>query len=280
MSNRRDKTISIDDVVEALRNYVRSEKPSSVLSFVSELTGLSVDALSDEIYQNYLLDFSKVDFRDFDDSALPVEFFFDYHADKEQLDDYVRGLGYRADICQKVSFCLSMASLDDVLVSAILAFDDGEERSVELNHSNKDIESFIAVMEACKGTRGLNALLAFDNFVDDNLGEICEGSDKSINQEKLKQYLEDEMILEFPSAEDCLAYFNSYENLGLQSVAAMKRYQGMFGFGLDGKWYHVNYREALSVWEPLSFADKLQNAIQKCHYYSSTNDKLHVYEKE
>lgn len=283
MVNRDAYTISANDVIGVLREFVReyerTGRQGSLFAFASQLTGISVDSLGQEIYEEYMLDFGKVVFRDFDDSGLPVEFFFDYEAPKEQREAFVSGLGYRTDICEKVSFCLSFASLDDVLFEALLKFDDGEERRVELDFTKGIIEELIGVTERTRTKHGLEALNSLQEFVDDNLGEICEGSDRSINRDKLRQYLEDEMILEFSSPEECMDYFNTCDSQHFRSVAEMKRYQGMFGFGLDGKWYHISFREALAVWEPLSFADKLENAIRECHYYSSSNEKSVVYEK-
>ena len=68
-----------------------------------------------------------------------------------------------------------------------------------------------------------------------------------INCEKLKKYLEYELILEFDSPEECLKYFNTYDGQHFRTVEEMKEYQGPFGFGLDGKWYHISFDEALDV---------------------------------
>lgn len=265
--DRDAQNISANDVVGVLWEFIRESERSgqqgSLFSFASKLTGIPANELFDEIYQDYTLDLNKVVFRDFDDDGLPVEFFFDYEVSQKQREDFVFGLGYLGDTCERVSLYLSLASLDDVVVEALLKFNDGDERRVELDYDRGIVDAFIGVMGRAENERGRDALLAFEAFVDDCLGDVCNGSDRAINREKLKQYLEDEMILEFPSADDCMDYFNSYDHQNFQSVSEMKRFQGMFGFGLDGKWYHISYREAVDVWEPLSFAEKLNEAMQR-----------------
>lgn len=75
---------------------------------------------------------------------------------------------------------------------------------------------------------------------------------KAINMNKLMKYLEEDMILEFSSDMECMEYFNIYDGQNFQTVDEMKNYQGEYGFGLDGRWYHVAYDEALDVWEELN----------------------------
>lgn len=77
--------------------------------------------------------------------------------------------------------------------------------------------------------------------------EEIEG--EQINAEKLKAYIENDMITEFDSAEECLEYFNTYDFQNFQSVEELKRYQDKYGFGYGGKWYHISYDEALDVYE-------------------------------
>ncbi len=78
---------------------------------------------------------------------------------------------------------------------------------------------------------------------------IEEIKGEQINVEKLKAYIENDMITEFDSAEECLEYFNTYDFQNFQSVEELKRYQDKYGFGYGGKWYHINYDEALDVYE-------------------------------
>ena len=70
-----------------------------------------------------------------------------------------------------------------------------------------------------------------------------------INIEKLKQYIEEEMILEFETEQDCLKYFNIYDFHNFKTVDEMKAHQGIYGFGYSGKWYHIEYDRALDIYE-------------------------------
>lgn len=70
-----------------------------------------------------------------------------------------------------------------------------------------------------------------------------------INMQKLEQYVKEEKIMEFDSDKECLEYFNTYDYQDFASVEEMKAYQGQYGFNIGEKRYHVNYEEALDVWE-------------------------------
>lgn len=81
-----------------------------------------------------------------------------------------------------------------------------------------------------------------------------------INRETLKEHLENELILEFASPEECLNYFNTYDGQHFQSVEEMKIYQGSYGFSLDEKWYHISFDEALDVWSMPPLYKQIQSA--------------------
>ena len=70
----------------------------------------------------------------------------------------------------------------------------------------------------------------------------------NIHTDKLRNYLTENMILEFSGPEECLEYFNTYDGQQFASVEEMKAYQGKYGFGIKEKWYHISFDEALDVW--------------------------------
>ena len=70
-----------------------------------------------------------------------------------------------------------------------------------------------------------------------------------INMEKLAQYLKEDKILEFNSDKECMEYFNTYDYQDFKTVEEMKIYQDKYGFNIGKKRYHVNYDEALDVWD-------------------------------
>ncbi len=74
-----------------------------------------------------------------------------------------------------------------------------------------------------------------------------EASLAHIDVNKLQKYLNEEMILEFESADECMNYFNLYDGQDFKNVEEMKKYQDEYGFGLNGKWYHISFDEALDV---------------------------------
>lgn len=70
-----------------------------------------------------------------------------------------------------------------------------------------------------------------------------------INMKKLEQYLREDKILEFDSDKECMRYFNTYDYQNFKTVEEMKVYQDRYGFNIGKKRYHINYDEALDVWE-------------------------------
>lgn len=72
----------------------------------------------------------------------------------------------------------------------------------------------------------------------------ADGKTVYVDREKLSALIEDEMIYEFDSAEECLKdFFSEFPN-----VDAMKKYVYKYGFELDGNWYHIAYHDALKVY--------------------------------
>ena len=70
-----------------------------------------------------------------------------------------------------------------------------------------------------------------------------------INIEKLTQYVADGSILEFESDQACLEYFNKHDFQNLKSIKEMNDMQGIYGFNLGEKRYHIDYNYALDVYK-------------------------------
>ena len=71
----------------------------------------------------------------------------------------------------------------------------------------------------------------------------------SIDTEKLKNYLEHDMIMEFDSAKECMDYFNTYDGRNFKTTDELKTFQQEYGFGIGEKWYHISFDEALDVYK-------------------------------
>lgn len=93
-----------------------------------------------------------------------------------------------------------------------------------------------------------------------------------INMEKLAQYLKEDKILEFNSDEECMNYFNTYDYQDFKTVEEMKKYQDKYGFNIGEKRYHVNYDEALDVWD--SELTEVFVANNKQHYFLREIERL------
>lgn len=93
-----------------------------------------------------------------------------------------------------------------------------------------------------------------------------------INEEKLQKYLSEEKIIEFNSDEECLEYFNIYDYQNFKSVTEIKSFQGKYGFNIGKKRYHINYDEALDVWDSESSEIFIVN--NKQHYFLREIERL------
>lgn len=94
-------------------------------------------------------------------------------------------------------------------------------------------------------------------------GISAGGAAVTIDPSKLKAYLEEDMILEFASATECMEYFNTYDSQRFRCVEEMKSFQGKYGFGIGEKWYHINFDEALDVYRQPSLEDRIQSASSR-----------------
>lgn len=94
-----------------------------------------------------------------------------------------------------------------------------------------------------------------------------------INQEKLQKYLNEDKIIEFNSDKECLEYFNIYDFQNLKNVTEMKIFQGKYGFNIGKKRYHINYDEALDVWDSESSEIFIVNNRQ--HLFLKEIERLH-----
>lgn len=80
---------------------------------------------------------------------------------------------------------------------------------------------------------------------------------------KFNYYLEQEIIIEFNSDEECLNFFNTYDYQNFKSVDEMKEYQGIYGFNIGCKRYHINYTEALDIYDDDEFQKLLGGTYGK-----------------
>ena len=65
--------------------------------------------------------------------------------------------------------------------------------------------------------------------------------------EIINNAIKEDEIVEFDSIEEALKYFNTYDYQNLKSIEELKEFQDEYGFGMDGKWYHINYDETLEL---------------------------------
>ena len=161
-------TISIDDVLHTLRECERNERYEGMfehmLTFASELTGMSADALSEAMYENRKIEFDKLVFHDYDDTGMPLQFFFGYNLPKEQLKDQVFAWGFRGDLCESVELCLDLYTPDICPLEAVLTFTDGEQRWVDVLEKTDSLDDFMQVIKNTDTPRAKEALQLFEEL--------------------------------------------------------------------------------------------------------------------
>lgn len=84
---------------------------------------------------------------------------------------------------------------------------------------------------------------------------------------KLKQYIEEEKILEFSSDQECMDYFNTYDFQNFKTIEDMKKYQDKYGFNIGTKRYHINTDDALDILDSLP-NDVCYTCLRKTECYS------------
>lgn len=75
----------------------------------------------------------------------------------------------------------------------------------------------------------------------------------SLLEQKINEYIADEQIMEFETIEDARQYFNIYDYQNFKTVEELKEYQDEFGFGMNGKWYHIDYLDVLDDLKKLGY---------------------------
>ena len=100
-----------------------------------------------------------------------------------------------------------------------------------------------------------------------------------INMKKLEQYLKEDKIMEFDSDNECMGYFNTYDYHTFNTVEEMREYQGVYGFNIGKKRYHINYDEALDVWENEDLKETLI-LNNRQHYFLKEIERLHYTKDE
>ena len=87
-------------------------------------------------------------------------------------------------------------------------------------------------------------------FIAMNVPYLFEPKDKlQIDMDKLQTYLNQDMIIEFGSIEECMDYFNIYDGQNFKSVNELKAFEQEYGFGIGEKWYHISFDEALDIYK-------------------------------
>lgn len=270
MRNLDTNTISVKDVLHTLRECNRDSKYEGafehMLAFASELTGLSEDFLLEHMDvrdERPKIDFSRVSFRDYDDTEVPLQVFFGYRASPAEQEELVGSVGYRREDCRDFELVLNVYNEDHCPLEAVLTLVHGDQRWEDVAEFSDQLDAFLDTIRNSDSERAREVMGRLKELLGDYVNDEKTNGERQINREKLADYLAEEMIMEFESAEECRVYFNTYDGQDFETVADMKQYQGEYGFGLDGKWYHINFDEALDVWEPVSLEKQIAK-VESC----------------
>lgn len=103
-------------------------------------------------------------FRDYDDTGMPLQFFFGLEEPKERLRALASSWGYKGELCKAVTICLDLYSLEECPVEAVLTFEDNDERWVDLRSKNNYLDKLISLVENAGTVRSNEALALLSEF--------------------------------------------------------------------------------------------------------------------
>jgi len=125
----------------------------------SEYRGVSFPDIDD-------IDFSKLYFRDYDDTGDPLQFFFRYNVPTAQLQETATRWGYKGELCCSIDLCLDLFSPDECPLEAVLTFYDNDQRWVDLRSKGNYLDQLRPIIERGSNERAREALQLFKEISD------------------------------------------------------------------------------------------------------------------
>ena len=108
-------------------------------------------------------------------------------------------------------------------------------------------KTFDHEVDAVEAIVALESLSQKFNWAKTNEDEV----EIQVDEDKLRQYIDENMILEFDTAVQCMEYLNLYDYQDFKNTEEMKEYQGEYGFSYNGKWYNIETDDALDVYRTI-----------------------------
>lgn len=139
-------------------------------AFSNVLFDLGCELVNSEPYRNTSvpdiqhIDFDMLKFRDYDDTDIPLQFFYGLDTPKEQLQALASYWGYKGAFCKDVAICLDIYSLEECPVEAVLTFEDDEQRWVDLRSNVNYLDKLISLVEHSETERAKKAMDLFKEY--------------------------------------------------------------------------------------------------------------------
>lgn len=112
------------------------------------------------------VDISKLFFRGYDDTEMPVQIFFGYAVPKEQIQDLASFWGYKGELCKDIDIVLDLLSTYECPVEAVLTFTDNEQRWVDLRSTVNHMDQLIPIIEHAGTDRAAEAFKLYKEIVE------------------------------------------------------------------------------------------------------------------
>lgn len=139
-------------------------------AFSDVLFNLGCELVNSEEYRNTSVpdiqhvNYMDLKFRDYDDTDIPLQFFYSLESSKEHLQALASFWGYKGDSCRDIEICLDLYSLEECPVEAVLTFDDNEQRWVDLRSKTDYLGKLISIVENAGTERAKEAMELFKEF--------------------------------------------------------------------------------------------------------------------
>lgn len=103
-------------------------------------------------------------FRDYDDTGIPLQFFYGLEEPKDQMQALASFWGYKGSLCKDIEICLDIYSLEECPVEAVLTFEDDEQRWVDLRSKTDYLGKLISLVEDAGTERAKEAIELYNEF--------------------------------------------------------------------------------------------------------------------
>lgn len=124
------------------------------------------------------VDLNILKFRDYDDTDIPLQFFYGLEMPRDQVQALASYWGYKGALCKDIAICLDIYSLEECPVEAVLTFEDDDQRWVDLRSNVNHLDKLISIAEHAGSERAREALELFKEYRPSLEAQLKTASDR------------------------------------------------------------------------------------------------------